>query len=79
MKNIIVLHDAFTNPTEYWYPQITSLAPAGYSVVTPELPAGAEQGMEHWMNHMQQYNNLINADTIIINTFMASNICTTYS
>jgi predicted alpha/beta hydrolase family esterase len=72
MKNIIVLHDAFTNPTEYWYPQITSLAPAGYSVVTPELPAGAEQGMEHWMNHMQQYNNLINADTIIISHGISS-------
>lgn len=72
MKNIIVLHDAFTNPTEYWYPQITSLAPAGYSVITPELPTGAEQGMEHWMNHMQQYNNLINSDTIIISHGISS-------
>ncbi|HQV64675.1 MAG TPA: alpha/beta hydrolase [Candidatus Paceibacterota bacterium] len=72
MKNIIVLHDAFTNPTEYWYPQITSLAPAGYSVVTPELPTGAEQGMEYWVNHLQQYNNLINADTIIISHGISS-------
>ena len=72
MKHIIVLHDAFTNPTEYWYPQILSIAPAGYSVVTPELPTGAQQGMEYWMKDLEQYRSLINNNTIIISHGVAS-------
>lgn len=72
MKHIIVFHDAFTNPTMYWYPIITSIAPAGYSVITPELPTGAEQGMEHWLKDVEQYRNTITSDTIIISHGVSS-------
>lgn len=66
MKNIILLHDAFAKPTQYWYSKLASIAPAGYSVITPELPEGTEQGMEYWMKTMEQYKKNITADTIII-------------
>jgi predicted alpha/beta hydrolase family esterase len=72
MKHIIVLHDAFTNPTMYWYPQIASIVPAGYSVITPELPSGAEQGMEYWLKDLEQYRNSITPDTIIISHGISS-------
>lgn len=66
MKHIIIFHDAFANPTDYWYPQIQSILPAGYSVITPELPSGAQQGFTFWLKSLDQYKEIINEETIII-------------
>lgn len=72
MKNIILLHDAFTNPTEYWYPYIQSMAPNGYTVISPELPVGAEQGYSSWMKFLEQYKEQIGKETIIISHGISS-------
>lgn len=72
MKNIILLHDAFTNPTEYWYPYIQSMAPNGYTVISPELPVGAEQGYSSWIKFLEQYKEQIGKETIIISHGISS-------
>lgn len=72
MKNIILLHDAFTNPTEYWYPFIQELCPQGYTVITPELPGGVEQGLSSWVKFFDQYKETINSETIIISHGISS-------
>lgn len=73
MKHIIIFHDAFANPTDYWYPQIQSILPAGYSVITPELPSGAQQGFTFWLKSLlDQYKDLINEETIIISHGISS-------
>ncbi len=72
MKDIILLHDAFAKPTQYWYAKLASIAPEGYSVVTPELPGDAEQGMEYWMKNLEQYTHEIDQETIIISHGISS-------
>ncbi len=72
MKNIILLHDAFTNPTEYWYPYIQSMTPDGYTVISPELPVGAEQGFSSWIKFLDQYKEQIGKETIIISHGISS-------
>lgn len=72
MKNIILLHDAFANPTNYWYQNIPAVLPNGYSLITPELSAGAQQGMEYWLEDLQKYKEIINADTVIISHGISS-------
>lgn len=72
MKHIIIFHDAFVKPTDYWYAQIQSFIPNGYSVITPELPGGTEQGATFWMKSLDQYREIINEDTIIISHGISS-------
>ncbi len=66
MKSVILLHDAFTHPTAYWYPSVTSLLPTGYELVTPELSTGSMQGFEYWMKAVEPHRSKITADTIFI-------------
>jgi predicted alpha/beta hydrolase family esterase len=66
MKSVFILHDAFTQPTAYWYPSINSLLPKDYELVTPELSSGSMQGFEYWMKSIELYRSKINADTIFI-------------
>lgn len=72
MKHIIIFHDAFANPTDYWYSQTQSILPAGYSVITPELPSGAQQGFTFWLKSLEQYKEIINEETIIISHGISS-------
>jgi predicted alpha/beta hydrolase family esterase len=72
MKHIIIFHDAFANPTDYWYPQVQSILPAGYSVITPELPNGAQQGFTFWLKSLDQYKDVVNEETIIISHGISS-------
>jgi predicted alpha/beta hydrolase family esterase len=66
MKSVILLHDAFTQPTAYWYPSVARLVPAGYELVTPELSVGSMQGFEYWMKSIEPYRSKITVDTIFI-------------
>lgn len=72
MKSVILLHDAFTNPTGYWYESIKSTIPAGYQLITPELSTGSLQGYSYWMKSMEQYKDTINEDTIFISHGISS-------
>jgi predicted alpha/beta hydrolase family esterase len=66
MKSVILLHDAFTHPTNYWYSSVGTILPTGYTLITPELPLGPMQGIEHWMRALEPYQSTINRETIFI-------------
>ena len=66
MKTVLLLHDAFANPTNYWYPAIESIIPSGYTLIRPELPAGNLQGSLYWMKAMETYAPNFTEDTIVI-------------
>ncbi len=66
MKTVLLLHDAFANPTDYWYESIKSIIPSDYQLITPELSAGSMQGYSYWIKVMEQYKDTINGDTIFI-------------
>lgn len=66
MKTVLLLHDAFANPTDYWYESIKSIIPSDYQLITPQLSTGSVQGYSYWMKVMEQYKNTINNDTIFI-------------
>lgn len=72
MKQVIILHDAFSNPTQAWYQSIESIIPRDYTLVTPELPIGAEQGMSFWLKAIEPYLDNLNKDTIIITHGLSS-------
>lgn len=66
MKTVLLLHDAFANPTDYWYESIKLIIPSDYQLITPELSAGSMQGYSYWIKVMEQYKDTLNSDTIFI-------------
>lgn len=72
MKQVIIFHGAFSNPTHAWYQSVQSILPNGYTLVTPELPGGAEQGMTFWMKSVQSYIETLSKDTIVISHGISS-------
>lgn len=72
MKRVVLLHDAFLNPTDTWYQSVAQIIPKGYELITPELPGGTMQGKEFWMSELEKYRNSFTSDTIVITHGLSS-------
>ncbi len=66
MKQVIIFHDAFSNPLSAWYQSVQSIIPDGYTFLSPELPGGTEQGMTFWMQTFEKVRSGFNDSTIVI-------------
>lgn len=62
---VIIIHGAYGNPEENWFPWLKlELQKLGHDVVIPRLPTPEGQNLKSWMNILKRYR--IGDDTILI-------------
>lgn len=68
MKKAFIVHGAYGNPNENWFPWIREeLEKLGYAVYVPPFPTPKHQSLEEWKDKFQEYKQQWgNKETIII-------------
>ena len=67
MKNVFIIHGAYGNPEENWFPWLKSeLEKQGYNVFVPTFPTPDEQNLDNWLKVIGKYKNYFNNETIVI-------------
>jgi hypothetical protein len=67
MANIILIHGAYGNPDENWFPYIkTELEKIGHKVLIPKFPTPENQSLESWLEVFKDYEQYLNENSIII-------------
>jgi len=67
MVNIIIIHGAFGNPEENWFPWIKNeLENLGHNVYIPKFPTPENQNLESWRKIFKDYEQYLNEDCIVI-------------
>ncbi len=67
MKNAIIIHGAYGNPSENWYPWLKKeLENKGLIVYTPIFPTPINQSFTTWENIIKHIVNEIDENTLII-------------
>lgn len=68
-----LIHGAFGNPQENWFPWLTKeLENKGYEVVAPHFPTPENQSLESWMKVWSEYEKLVDERTIFIGHSLGS-------
>ncbi|MFH1064493.1 MAG: alpha/beta fold hydrolase [Candidatus Woesearchaeota archaeon] len=64
---IIIIHGAYGNPDENWFPWLkTELERAGHKVFIPTFPTPEGQDLENWLKSFQEYKEYLDEDTILV-------------
>jgi len=67
MNNAIIIHGAYGNPNENWFPWLKGeLEKNNYKVFVPAFPTPENQSLENWMNVFTEYDGKLNSETIMI-------------
>ncbi len=67
MVNIFIIHGAFGNPQENWFPWIKSkLEKLGCKVFIPQFPTPENQSLENWIKVFDNYKEYLNKNSIVI-------------
>ncbi len=65
--NFFIIHGAYGNPEENWFPWLKKeLEKKGYEVIIPKFPTPIGQSLESWLRVLNKYDNQIHADTVMI-------------
>ena len=64
---LFLIHGAYGNPQENWFPWLKKeLAALGYEVIAPSFPTPKNQSLENWMNVMKLHLKDIDEETIFV-------------
>jgi hypothetical protein len=67
MTKFFIIHGAYGNPEENWFPWLKKeLEEQGHSVFVPKFPTPENQSLENWMKVLKKYEKDIDEDTIFI-------------
>ncbi|MFH0969160.1 MAG: alpha/beta hydrolase [Patescibacteria group bacterium] len=67
MQNIFIIHGAYGNPGENWFPWLKNeLKKLGENVFIPKFPTPKNQSLENWLNILAKYKQYFNSETIIV-------------
>ncbi|MFH1536910.1 MAG: alpha/beta hydrolase [Patescibacteria group bacterium] len=67
MNNIFIIHGAYGNPTENWFPWLKiELEKLNCRVFVPRFPTPDNQNLDSWQNVFKEYKQYINKDTIFV-------------
>lgn len=66
-KNCFIIHGAYGNPNENWFPWLKQkLEAKGYIVYVPAFPTPEHQDIDHWMQVFEPYFEKINENTLFV-------------
>lgn len=72
MKTAFIIHGAYGNSEENWFPWLKGqLEKLGWNVFVPNFPTPENQTLENWMKVFEPYFDKINEDTIFIGHSLA--------
>ena len=67
MINLILIHGAYGNPNENWFPWLKKeLEKLDHKIYTPKFPTPQGQSLDNWEKVFANYEKYINKDTILI-------------
>jgi uncharacterized protein len=67
MKTIFLIHGAYGNPKQNWFPWLRKeLKKRGFRVIAPTFPTPKKQNLTNWMKVFKTYDRYINEETILI-------------
>lgn len=73
MSNIFIIHGAFGNPGENWFPWLKKeLENIGHKVFVPKFPTPENQTLENWKNVFVKYEKFLDKDSIVIGHSLGS-------
>jgi len=67
MKTVFIIHGAYGNPQENWFPWIKNeLEKEGCKVIVPAFPTPENQTLEEWTKVFKPYIDLVDKDSIFV-------------
>lgn len=67
MANIIMIHGAYGNPDENWFPWLKEeLEKIGHKVFIPKFPTPEDQTLDSWLKAFKPYEQYLDKDTVLI-------------
>jgi uncharacterized protein len=67
MTNIFIIHGAYGNPEENWFPWLKSeLEKLDCRVFVPKLPTPENQSLENWNKIFDDYKQCLNENSIVV-------------
>lgn len=67
MTNVFIIHGAFGNPYENWFPWLKSeLEKLGHKVFVPEFPTPEKQSLEKWLEVFGDYEKHMKKDSVVV-------------
>ena len=67
MATIFLVHGAYGNPEENWFPWLKKeLEKLGHKVIAPEFPTPENQTFSSWLNVFEKYSDELNKDSIVV-------------
>ncbi len=67
MPNIFIIHGAFGNPEENWFPWLKKeLGKLGHEIFIPKFPTPDNQTLENWEKVFQEYKKYLDENSIVI-------------
>lgn len=72
MSKIFIIHGAFGNPNENWFPWLKKeLENLGHEVLTPKFPTPKNQSLENWNKVFDEYKLMLDDETIFVGHSLA--------
>lgn len=66
-KYALIIHDAYSHPSDHWYTSLaTSLRNQGYVVRVPDFPTPAGQTLDYWNGVLEKQGIVINENTTLV-------------
>jgi predicted alpha/beta hydrolase family esterase len=67
MVNVIIIHGAYGNPDENWFPWLKEeLKKLGHSVFVPGFPTPENQNLQNWLNVFKNYEKYVDENSILV-------------
>jgi len=67
MTNIFIIHGAYGNPEENWFPWLKSeLDKLDCRVFVPKFPTPEDQSLENWNKVFEDYKQYLNENSIVV-------------
>jgi hypothetical protein len=72
MAKVFIIHGAYGNPKENWFPWLKEkLEELNHKVIIPKFPTPENQSLENWNNVFEEYEDQIDEDSIFVGHSLA--------
>ena len=76
MPKAFLIHGAYGNPEENWFPWLKSeLENSGFQAIAPAFPTPENQTLESWLKVFSKYEKSLDKDTILIGHSVGCAFC----